>query len=74
MFGNPEEDAPKSLSEMKIERFKKALIRHDGNVSAACDDLEISRDTAYRWMKKHKRLKRLTKTLRDGRNDQDYDE
>lgn len=53
--------------EIKLRRFRKALIDHQGNVSQAAIDLEISRDTAHRWLKRHKRLKRLVDELRDER-------
>lgn len=66
-------DPTGSIQNLKIDKFRQALIVHDGNVSAAADDLEISRDTAYRWMKKHKSLKRLKNELKkEKRNRKKY--
>ena len=56
-----------SISEMKMKALKRALMLHDGNIAAAADEIGISRDSVYRWLKKNKRLKRLVSELRSNR-------
>jgi len=45
-------DGPKTLDEMEIHMITKALEAHDGNYSAAAEQLGVSRQTLYNKMKK----------------------
>tara|TARA_R110002051_G_scaffold143507_5_gene216472 strand:- start:16929 stop:18293 length:1365 start_codon:yes stop_codon:yes gene_type:complete len=46
------EGGPKTLEEMELVMITKALHDHDGNYSAAADQLGISRQTLYNKLKK----------------------
>jgi DNA-binding NtrC family response regulator len=46
------EKGPKTLEEMELLMITKALNQHDGNYSAAADQLGISRQTLYNKLKK----------------------
>ncbi|SIP93959.1 sigma-54-dependent transcriptional regulator [Maribacter ulvicola] len=46
------EGGPKTLEEMELVMITKALNDHDGNYSAAADQLGISRQTLYNKLKK----------------------
>ena len=46
------ENGPKTLEEMELVMITKALNDHDGNYSAAADQLGISRQTLYNKLKK----------------------
>ena len=48
------EDGPKTLDEMEIQMITRALEEHDGNYSAAADQLGVSRQTLYNKMKRLK--------------------
>ncbi|MFD2100096.1 sigma-54-dependent transcriptional regulator [Flagellimonas iocasae] len=45
-------DEPKTLNEMEQQMISRALDQHDGNYSAAADQLGISRQTLYNKLKK----------------------
>ncbi len=47
-------DGPKTLDEMEFQMITKALEEHDGNYSAAADQLGVSRQTLYNKMKRLK--------------------
>ena len=49
------ETGPKTLEEMELVMIQKALDQHDGNYSAAAEQLGISRQTLYNKLKKSKR-------------------
>ena len=46
------ENGPKTLEEMELRMIHKALNEHDGNYSAAAEQLGISRQTLYNKLKK----------------------
>ncbi|MEB8328366.1 sigma-54 dependent transcriptional regulator [Flavobacteriaceae bacterium KMM 6897] len=46
------ESGPDTLEEMELLMINKALIQHNGNYSAAADQLGISRQTLYNKLKK----------------------
>ncbi|MDP5061737.1 MAG: sigma-54-dependent Fis family transcriptional regulator, partial [Maribacter sp.] len=46
------EGGPKTLEEMELVMINKALNDHEGNYSAAADQLGISRQTLYNKLKK----------------------
>ncbi len=48
------EDGPKTLDEMELQMITRALEEHDGNYSAAADQLGVSRQTLYNKMKRLK--------------------
>lgn len=43
-----------NLKAVEKELIHKCLIMNDGNISASCDDLGLSRATLYRKIKTHK--------------------
>jgi transposase-like protein len=45
--------------EEAIEEVSKALRRNDGNVTATAAELNVIRETIYRWMREHKMLARV---------------
>ncbi|RNC92338.1 MAG: sigma-54-dependent Fis family transcriptional regulator [Allomuricauda sp.] len=47
-------DGPKTLDEMELQMITKALEEHDGNYSAAAEQLGVSRQTLYNKMKRLK--------------------
>ena len=47
-------DEPLTLDEMEYQMITKALEHHDGNYSAAADQLGVSRQTLYNKMKRLK--------------------
>jgi len=62
---------------IKISKFKKALIDTDGNISKAARKLNISRDTANRWIDKNPAIKDLIRELKKAKyydDDDDYDD
>jgi len=46
------ENGPATLDEMELQMISRALDQHDGNYSAAADQLGISRQTLYNKLKK----------------------
>jgi len=48
------EDGPKTLDEMEFQMITKALEEHEGNYSAAAEQLGVSRQTLYNKMKRLK--------------------
>ncbi|TLP82659.1 sigma-54-dependent transcriptional regulator [Maribacter sp. ACAM166] len=46
------ENGPKTIEEMELRMINKALDEHEGNYSAAADQLGISRQTLYNKLKK----------------------
>nr|WP_298923638.1 sigma-54 dependent transcriptional regulator [uncultured Allomuricauda sp.] len=46
------ENGPATLDEMELQMISRALDKHDGNYSAAADQLGISRQTLYNKLKK----------------------
>ena len=48
------EDGPKTLDEMEHRMITRALEEHEGNYSAAADQLGVSRQTLYNKMKRLK--------------------
>ena len=48
-------DGPKTLDEMEFQMITKALEEHDGNYSAAAEQLGVSRQTLYNKMKRLKK-------------------
>ncbi len=46
------ERPPMTLDELECEAIRTALMRHDGNVVAAADELGVSRSALYRRMEK----------------------
>lgn len=46
------ENGPKTIEEMEFKMINKALNEHEGNYSAAADQLGISRQTLYNKLKK----------------------
>ncbi len=48
-------DGPKTLDEMELQMITKALEDHEGNYSAAADQLGVSRQTLYNKMKRLKK-------------------
>jgi DNA-binding NtrC family response regulator len=52
--GSTGEQEMKTLDQMEYEMITKALEVHDGNYSAAADQLGVSRQTLYNKLKKHK--------------------
>ncbi len=49
------ENGPATLDEMELQMISKALDQHDGNYSAASEQLGISRQTLYNKLKKKKK-------------------
>jgi DNA-binding NtrC family response regulator len=47
-------DGPRTLDEMELHMITKALEEHDGNYSAAAEQLGVSRQTLYNKMKRLK--------------------
>ena len=47
-------DGPKTLDEMEFQMITRALEEHEGNYSAAADQLGVSRQTLYNKMKRLK--------------------
>lgn len=50
----PIEDGPRTLDEMELQMITKALEQHDGNYSAAAEQLGVTRQTLYNKMKRFK--------------------
>jgi len=48
------EDGPRTLDEMEFQMITKALEQHDGNYSAAAEQLGVTRQTLYNKMKRFK--------------------
>ncbi|NKI31324.1 sigma-54-dependent transcriptional regulator [Croceivirga thetidis] len=48
------EDGPRTLDEMEYQMITKALEQHDGNYSAAAEQLGVTRQTLYNKMKRFK--------------------
>ena len=48
------DDGPKTLDEMELQMITRALEAHDGNYSAAAEQLGVSRQTLYNKMKRLK--------------------
>ena len=46
---------PETLQEMELIMINKALVQHEGNYSAAAEQLGISRQTLYNKLKKNKK-------------------
>ncbi|WP_343487291.1 sigma-54 dependent transcriptional regulator [Allomuricauda sp. d1] len=46
------EDGPKTLDEMEFQMITRALQEHDGNYTAAAEQLGVSRQTLYNKLKK----------------------
>jgi transposase-like protein len=62
--GNPELSALWVLYETSgdqraPELVAEALIEHDGDVTAAAEDLKVSRQTLYKWVQHHAELRRV---------------
>lgn len=52
---SPSANAPKTLEEMEVDMIRKALDRHQGNYTAAAEELGITRQTLYNKLKKFAR-------------------
>jgi transcriptional regulator with PAS, ATPase and Fis domain len=52
--GSSGDQEMRTLDQMEYEMITKALEIHDGNYSAAADQLGVSRQTLYNKLKKHK--------------------